>query len=157
MAEPDPLPANLYEVDGRFYYRRHNNAYRVYGSRKDAIKEAAEANAALGLSNEAPRPVLSAAEIARAAVPARPVCGVYFLLRKERIVYVGQSTNVYARLGCHASTGGKEFDAQHVIECELGELNWLEALYIVKFRPEYNRDVPDITGISPRMAQAVDS
>lgn len=63
------------------------------------------------------------------------LCGVYFLFKRDELIYVGQSENVYIRLGFHAD---KEFDSFAFIECGLAELDRLESLYILKYKPKLN-------------------
>lgn len=72
------------------------------------------------------------------------ICGVYFLLDQETIVYVGQSLNVMARLSDHRREGQKQFNRIFVVECKIGELTHLEALYIDKFKPIYNLARPAV-------------
>jgi hypothetical protein len=67
----------------------------------------------------------------------RPMCGVYLLIDGADVVYVGQSINLLSRLGKHAYD--KNFTHYKVIECHLDELDKLEAHYIYKFKPKYNR------------------
>jgi hypothetical protein len=63
-------------------------------------------------------------------------CGVYFLVKENKIVYVGQSVNVYSRVGHHS--GVKDFDRVAWIECEKEKLDLLESIYIHLFEPELN-------------------
>ena len=69
--------------------------------------------------------------------------GLYFLIRNEEIVYVGKSNkNVFQRISNH--TRNKEFDSfsyeLHPNKSEDG-LSELEAEYIAKFAPEYNKQL----------------
>lgn len=74
--------------------------------------------------------------------------GVYFLIKKYKIVYVGQSVNVIQRVRSHRSEGVKDFDAYNFILCKPEELNALESIYIHRFSPEHNQNVPiDFTSI----------
>jgi hypothetical protein len=70
----------------------------------------------------------------------RRACGVYFLIKGERIVYVGQAANVFARVGRHVDEARKDFDAWNFVLCPREELNSLERHYINEFRPPLNRD-----------------
>lgn len=80
-----------------------------------------------------------------------PICGVYFLFRRDDIVYVGQSIDARRRVFSHAKTGEKTFDSFSVVKIEgdiegdidLDYLRRLESAYILKFLPEYN------VGITP--------
>ena len=68
---------------------------------------------------------------------------IYALISNNEIVYIGQSTNILNRLSTHLSSF-KEFDSWTIIE-NLGdfttskEVNRLEAKYIRKFLPKYNK------------------
>jgi hypothetical protein len=81
--------------------------------------------------------------IAMRAKKARRVTGVYFLLKKDEIVYVGQSVHIPSRLDYHlrdndSITRSEFFDSYHYIECEPDHLDMLEAFFIRKFNPIYN-------------------
>lgn len=69
---------------------------------------------------------------------ARPV--IYFLFRKGCLVYVGQSENVYLRIGTHATGANrKEFDSFAIVPVPNGvEPRELELRYIEQFEPIYN-------------------
>jgi hypothetical protein len=64
--------------------------------------------------------------------------GVYFLIREGRIIYVGQSRNVYARIGAHRD---KSFDRITIFLCDLKDLLMIEAAYIKALQPELNRKI----------------
>ncbi len=75
-------------------------------------------------------------DIVNTSFSAAPTSGIYFLIQKDQIVYVGQSTNVHVRVTEHARE--KLFDRINVIECAAKDLNKLEMLYIKKFNPILN-------------------
>jgi len=79
--------------------------------------------------------LLSEAEIVSAANSYELSTGVYFLVDGDRVVYVGQSVNVYARISQHHD---KVFDSFAFIPCERDMLNSLESLYIHVLRPPLN-------------------
>mgnify|MGYP003652345809 CR=1 FL=1 len=62
-------------------------------------------------------------------------CGVYFLVKGSRVVYVGQSVHISARLSDH--TKNKDFDSYAFIQCPPAKLDVLESLYIHALAPEY--------------------
>jgi hypothetical protein len=64
--------------------------------------------------------------------------GIYVLLLKGKIVYVGQTINMFARLG-HTSHRERDFDTVYFIKCDRLELDRLEALMIRKFNPQEGR------------------
>jgi excinuclease UvrABC nuclease subunit len=82
--------------------------------------------------------------------------GVYVLLSRGEVVYVGQSVKLYARLATHIVRRGKDrgkrsrvpsirFDQIWVRHCEVEELDEVEADLIERYRPEYNvRGVPKV-------------
>ena len=88
------------------------------------------------------------ADIAAASIPFElsnfRFQGVYFLLKGERIVYVGQTTNIVSRLLGHAKHFGPEaFDRIAFIPIDdLRLLSAVEAFYIAKFTPPLNRTKP---------------
>jgi hypothetical protein len=79
--------------------------------------------------------LLSEAEIVSAANPYELATGVYFLVGGDKVVYVGQSVNVYTRVSEHHD---KLFDSFAFIPCEKHMLNTLESLYIHVLRPPLN-------------------
>jgi hypothetical protein len=83
----------------------------------------------------ASKTLVSAEAILSAAKPWQNFTGVYFLISNNKIVYVGQSVNVYARLSAHAN---KNFDSFTVLPCPKEHLNVLESLYIHMFNPPLN-------------------
>jgi len=78
-------------------------------------------------------------EIVAVSEPYKIMCGVYFLVSNDRVVYVGQSVNIPARVAQH-KTSGKTFDRVAFVECEKEWLNVLESLYIHVLRPLLNGD-----------------
>lgn len=76
-----------------------------------------------------------------------PASGVYFLVKDDRVVYVGQSGNVYARIAAHQSS--KDFDGWCYTPCEgKKQLDILESLYIHYLQPEQNGRVTGTDQIS---------
>lgn len=72
------------------------------------------------------------AKAARRSQPARAV-GIYFLICGDRVVYVGQSVNVYARVSQHSS-----FETWAYTPCREEVLDVMESLYIHWLRPARN-------------------
>jgi hypothetical protein len=64
--------------------------------------------------------------------------GVYFLIREDRVVYVGQSVNVTSRVGSHVSEGQKRFERAIYLPVPLSDLDGVERAFIRALRPEYN-------------------
>ncbi len=65
------------------------------------------------------------------------ISGIYFLKKAEKIVYVGQSVNVHARV--YFGHIDKDFDSYEVKEYPQEELDKREQQYIKKLKPIYNR------------------
>lgn len=63
--------------------------------------------------------------------------GIYFLVYKNKIKYIGQSKNVLRRLSEHIIN--KNFDAMYYKEFKYEDLNNIERQFIAWFQPEYNR------------------
>ena len=64
---------------------------------------------------------------------------VYFLLDGGCVVYVGQSINLDVRIQAHSS---KRFDNIAFISIPHKCANDVEAHYIIKFQPKYNKTIP---------------
>jgi excinuclease UvrABC nuclease subunit len=65
--------------------------------------------------------------------------GVYFLIQKEDIVYVGKSEDYINRILNHIIERKKQFDSYSVIEINDDlERSITEAFYITAFEPKYN-------------------
>lgn len=70
------------------------------------------------------------------ATPARPVSGVYFLIEDSKIIYVGQSGNVLARMSGHTD---KRFTEVRMIEVERdAERLRIERILIRMLKPVEN-------------------
>lgn len=63
-------------------------------------------------------------------------CGVYLLMLNGRIVYVGQSVNVFSRI--HQHVGKKKFDQVRLLPCKREDLNDLEGFLIRALMPDQN-------------------
>lgn len=69
-----------------------------------------------------------------------PVCGIYGLVHDDRIVYVGESLNIFRRPWEHRD---KAFEAVKIIlVCNPGERLEAEATWIHNLHPELNRTCP---------------
>ena len=62
--------------------------------------------------------------------------GVYILAFRERIVYVGQSQNVHARIPQHKN---KQFTHFRILPCGKRRRLYWEAVLIKRYNPDYNR------------------
>lgn len=64
------------------------------------------------------------------------VSGIYFLCHEGVVVYVGQSINVFGRVGSHI--GDKTFDCIYFVRVPASDLNYVEGCLINQLRPKYN-------------------
>jgi predicted GIY-YIG superfamily endonuclease len=76
-------------------------------------------------------------QILDAALPMGTQVGIYFLVKHDEIVYVGQSIDIFRRIGRHKAEG-RDFDSFTFIQCEQEKLDYYESLYIGAFVPEQN-------------------
>ncbi len=74
-------------------------------------------------------------------MPAFP-CAIYFLCKRGRVVYVGQSTSLIARVLSH--TKCKQFDSVLYLPCPESELDRVEGSFIRVLRPELNGAGPKV-------------
>jgi len=63
--------------------------------------------------------------------------GIYFLVDKEKIIYIGQSVNIPSRLQAHKD---KNFDNVYMLPIPQSALNPVEAALIRYFKPPLNYD-----------------
>mgnify|MGYP003124676236 CR=1 FL=1 len=72
--------------------------------------------------------------------PVSRIPGVYFLISKGEVVYVGQSVNVYSRITSHKSRDEyKRYDEALFLPVPKSDLNDLEVALIHALKPRYNR------------------
>ena len=64
--------------------------------------------------------------------------GIYFLLDKGKVTYVGQSVNLIQRLGAWALSRAIDFNKIQYINVEKDNLNEIEEAFIRFFRPKHN-------------------
>lgn len=86
--------------------------------------------------------LLSKKEVLARKEEYRPVGMIYFLIKGNEIVYVGQTKQGLQRIRSHTWPSGtvkaKEFDYVSYVECPVERLTETEANYIVKFSPVLN-------------------
>lgn len=76
-------------------------------------------------------------EIVQGATPVTMLSGIYFLIRMKRVIYVGQSVNVFRRLHEHVRDGMK-FDSFTFNLCDEKDMDRLESTYIRALYPDDN-------------------
>lgn len=67
--------------------------------------------------------------------------GIYFLIRNNDIVYIGQTKKGIERITKHFKN--KDFDSYYFYSCDLKHLDILEALNIMFYKPKYNKSLND--------------
>lgn len=88
--------------------------------------------------------LLSKEEIISQAMQYKNYTGVYFLIRSNRIVYIGSSFKINKRLMTQYG-GNIKFDSCSFIEVKTDKvlrLRAMEAEYILKYKPLYNITIP---------------
>lgn len=83
---------------------------------------------------------LSKADITPQSLLPRRGVGVYLLLQKGKVVYVGQTTNFFVRMAAHDKPG-IDFDGVHFIPMPLECIATFEREYILRFDPKYNKSL----------------
>ena len=65
---------------------------------------------------------------------------IYFLVKNNEVVYVGQTKNGLYRPFSHYN---KDFDKVYVKKCRTVDLDVIEDYYILKYKPIYNKQIND--------------
>jgi hypothetical protein len=63
---------------------------------------------------------------------------IYFLLKNNEVVYVGQTKKGISRPFAHTN---KDYDSIRIMYCKNDELDYFEDKYITKYKPIYNKQV----------------
>jgi len=71
------------------------------------------------------RVLLKHEDIVKAAKTFDTTTGIYFLIREDKVVYVGQSVNIFARVQSHKTSDRKKFDRWAFVQCESHQLDAL--------------------------------
>jgi len=74
--------------------------------------------------------------IISSGIPSMKSSGVYFLIKDDEIIYVGQSRNIIYRIGVHSRK--VEFDSFSYIEVDEELLSIVEQSFIKRFNPRLN-------------------
>lgn len=117
------------EVAIRFQAARVDGTWRKL--RKDLMRDFSGGN---GVPEELTTRNLKLMEF---EVPQIPPC-VYFLSLAGKVVYVGQSTNLYLRILAHLSDESKLFDRVFYMHVPKKHLNRIEARLISELKPQLN-------------------
>ena len=68
----------------------------------------------------------------------RKLCGIYFLVSNNEVVYVGQSKNIDARIYSHKKEQLKEFENVFILTVPSRDLDHVEINFIKILKPKYN-------------------
>jgi hypothetical protein len=127
----------------------HRN--RVYCDEECSRKARNRRVREMGAANPMPpadyRELPSESAIVSRAQPIGPRSGVYFLVDSSlrEVVYVGQTTNLFLRLGAHLSEGEISFDSCYWIPFRRRVLNDAEGHFIAALNPPLNKTLPRVT------------
>lgn len=100
---------------------------------KEAAMDISLMEAGVALTNKR---MLSEEEIVSAAGGWSSFTGVYFLIENDKVVYVGQSLNIFSRVMQHVQN--KKFARVAYIPCSQDQLDAIESLYIHALKPKLN-------------------
>lgn len=64
-------------------------------------------------------------------------CGIYFLIKRRKVVYIGQSTDFISRLFAHKNQA-MDYDRFRFIRCSPDKLDYYERRWIRIFKPAHN-------------------
>lgn len=135
----DGLPEGLFARmrNGKAYYYTIEDGTHV-GLGTDpamAMAKLSSARTRKMSTKHPPHRLLTWGEILDTSLDVEGFCGIYFLIKNLKIVYVGQSLNVIRRSGQHPD---KDFDRFSWVLCKRSELDDLERAYIKAFDPPLN-------------------
>lgn len=83
--------------------------------------------------------LMSAKEIvSRASEIELPRPSIYFLIKDQAIVYIGQSVNGIKRVQEHRFDHRKQFDRVYFLDCPIEMLDVLESWFVHRFQPVQN-------------------
>lgn len=68
----------------------------------------------------------------------KKITGIYFLLEKDEVVYVGQTVNGLSRVYSHSD---KKWDSYCFVPVDKDDLNRIETENIVFYKPKYNKSM----------------
>lgn len=68
------------------------------------------------------------------------LCGIYFLIKGDEIVYIGQTTVGESRIHQHKTARKIDFDSYAFFECDRNDLNMAEYANIEAHNPRFNKN-----------------
>lgn len=63
---------------------------------------------------------------------------VYFLFKEDKLVYIGKSSFCVNTRISHHKSQKKDFNSFKVLPVKQGDINFIERMYIEKYKPIYN-------------------
>jgi hypothetical protein len=94
------------------------------------------------------KPPMTLARLKKLAIKEERISGLYFLFRRDKLIYVGRTYHMMRRITQHTKT----FDKYVAVPMDKKHLAELEALYIYYFNPPLNRTAPrkmeGVTGVT---------
>lgn len=91
--------------------------------------------------------LLTESEIVNGATEWNMICGIYFLIKENNVVYIGQSQDIFHRISAHFKD--KIFDSIAYISCDPDLLDKMESLYIHALRPKLNGNIDKERKLAP--------
>jgi len=80
----------------------------------------------------------SGLDIIEASIPVQNLAGIYFLVKSNEVIYVGQTIDIFGRISKHRRIG-KDFDSFSFINCDDAKMrDVLESTYILALAPWMN-------------------
>jgi hypothetical protein len=158
LADAGFLPAWRWKNQPRWYFQltecrawfRDNWLTRQDGRPAFHVRVIVENNLTPAVAALLPRSLHLIADKLRTmeAVPGMPGApGVYFLLHRDEVVYVGQSTNVFGRVAAHTGDISKAFDGAAYLPLPVSVLDSVEGALIRLLRPRLNGNPGPVAGL----------
>ena len=130
------------EIKKKNFYRCRRFKARAegeqWGAKIEAEYKLLSAQIKSGLAAGPTARLKNITEILDIAQPVAKMCGIYFLIRDDQVIYIGKSNDVYSRVSEHRARG-REFTKFSVVPCDPAHLSDIEAAYIKLFKPVGNR------------------
>lgn len=79
-------------------------------------------------------------------IPARRLTihkkiGIYFLVHRKTIVYVGRSVDIESRVQYHINENVKVFDSYYYTKCDVNNIEIVESAFICICKTKYNKKI----------------
>lgn len=75
-----------------------------------------------------------------------PPQGVYLLFDDGKVVYVGQTNDIFRRISEHSRDGSKAFDNFKYLECDDEKTRLMIEYHLIqRYKPKYNEDYRNLS------------